>query len=411
MASAGQDKLKILHFCECWLPQTEIWLYNHINFLPDGIDNFVVCGTTRHLDQFRVPHLFSLEELGKATRLWTKLRCRLGLQDYRETHLPFLEDVIRSVKPAVLHSHFGHYGWINARLARKYALPHVVSFYGADVGYLPHIEKQWLVRYPQMSDQVDLFLCEGPYMARSLRALGLPAEKVRVFRLGIDLTKVRFEPRRNPNDGTLRFLISASFREKKGIPYALEALGLFKKAYPDIEITVIGDSRESEREKSEKRKILDAVERCQLRGRIRFLGYQPHDILLREMYRHHVFVSPSVTSADGDSEGGAPVTIIEAAASGMPVISTTHCDIPSVLSEANRRYLAPERDSATLADAIDALVRTRDWAPIASANRRLIEDELDVREQSGKLADIYASLSKTLTFRSEIALEAVTAHR
>lgn len=57
----------------------------------------------------------------------------------------------------------------------------------------------------------------------------------------------------------------------------------------------------------------------------------PYDRLLDEIARHHVFLSPSVTAPDGDSEGGAPVTIIEAAASGMPVVNSTHCATPEAV--------------------------------------------------------------------------------
>jgi colanic acid/amylovoran biosynthesis glycosyltransferase len=122
--------------------------------------------------------------------------------------------------------------------------------------------------------------------------------------------------------------------------------------------------------------------------------------MIQEFYRHDVFVSPSVTSSDGDTEGGAPVTLIEAAASGMPVVSTTHCDIPFVLSEENREYLVRERDPAALAGAIEALLSRKDWNPITTANRRLAEEELDVRRQTHKLAGIYAGLTSRSTKKS-----------
>src|SRR5262249_2293478 len=216
--------------------------------------------------------------------------------------------------------------------------------------------------------------------------------KIEVFRLGIDLTRIPFVPRKNPVTATKRFLIAGSFREKKGIPYALEALGLVQRSYPDLAITVIGDSGGSIRDNREKQKIMEIVERQGLREKTRFLGYQPYDVLIREFYQHDVFVSPSVTSSDGDTEGGAPVTVIEAAASGMPVASTTHCDIPFVLSEANSPYLAPERDAEALHRAIVALLDREDWEMLATANRKMLESELDVEKQASQLAGIYRDI-------------------
>ena len=183
---------------------------------------------------------------------------------------------------------------------------------------------------------------------------------------------------------------------RAGVTYALEALGLFNKTYGNLEITVIGDSGGSSRGEQEKQRIFDTIERNGLHAKTRFLGYQTHEVLIQEFYKHDVFVSPSVTAVDGDTEGGAPVTIIEAAASGMPVVSTTHCDIPFVLSKKNTPYLAPERDSLTLSRAIESLIRCQDWAPLLSANRQLIEEELDLKRQAKKLDLVYRSLLETM---------------
>jgi colanic acid/amylovoran biosynthesis glycosyltransferase len=383
-------RLRVVHFIECWLPQTEIWLLKHLQALPQDVESIVVCQWTQNLDQFPVGELSSLDQPPVTPNLGKRILRRLGMWDERKRHLHLLEQVIQDRKPDILHSHFGHYGWINSEIARQHGLSHVVSYYGFDVGYLPRGDRRWYSRYSQMSDLVDRVLCEGPHMAQCIAGLGVDTKKIRVLRLGVDLQRIPFVPRVNTiNYGKLRFLIAGSFREKKGIPYALEALGLFHKSFPDIEITVVGDAGGSDREQREKRMILDQVQLSALSDKTRFLGYQSHERLLQEFYTHQIFLSPSVTAFDGDTEGGAPVTIIEAAASGMPVVSTTHCDIPFVLAEANRPYLAPERDVSALSRAIGALVALRDWEPIVTANRLLIEKELDVRTQGRRLGEIY----------------------
>lgn len=401
-APTEAEKVKVIHFVQVWLAQTATWIYNHLSLLPEEVDTHIVCQWTQNVDQFPIKNLFSLESPPAAPTLWRKISRRFGREDDASKHLGLLEQIIDKVKPDILHSHFGQCGSVNAQLARKYKLRHVVSFYGLDVGYLPRVEPRWVSRYRQMSEQVDLVLCEGPHMAQCLLALGLEAKKIRVFRLGIDLSRIPFVPRKAPKGRPVRFLIAGSFREKKGIPYAVEALGLVSRKYPGIEVTLIGDSGDSEREEREKRRILEAVERCRLGSRMRMLGFQPYDVLLEELYRHDVFLAPSVTSSDGDTEGGAPVTIIEAAASGMPVVSTQHCDIPFVLSENNKPYLVPERDPVALANAIQALMDCPDWTPIISANRELVEQELDVRKQARKLADMYSLLSSRVSARERV---------
>lgn len=390
--SAQQDRIKVMHFTACWLPQTMTWLYTHTQFLSGNFENHVVCQWTQNLDQFPVKNLISLERQPKPPSLFRRVRRRLGIWDDEKRSLSLLEKAIQRVEPDVLHSHFGNIGWAASGLAKRYGVRQIVSFYGVDLSYLPRVDRRWLSRYREMSDRVDLVLCEGPHMAGCIADLGVDAAKIKVFRLGIDLGRIPFVPRRHYSGKVKRFLIVGSFREKKGIPYALAALGILRKTCPDMEITVLGDSGGSAREEAEKREILRVTEQYGLGPCIRFLGYQPYDTVIRELYRHDVFVSPSVTSSDGDTEGGAPVTVIEAAASGMPVMSTLHCDIPFVLSEENRKYLVPERDAVALSRAIERLGECKNWEPIVSANRRLVEQELDVVRQTEKLAELYIAV-------------------
>jgi len=242
-----------------------------------------------------------------------------------------------------------------------------------------------------MGRVVDQILCEGPFMADSIASLGIPRQKIKVHRLGVDLTGLPFKPRRYERGTKLRFLTTGTFREKKGIPYALEALGRFCKSNGDVEMTIIGTAHDSLREQAEKRRILETIEQWNLESKVRMLGEQPYSVVLREAYGHHIFMLPSVTAQDGDCEGGAPVSIIEMAATGMPIVSTKHCDIPHVLSEANAPYLAEERDSEGLYGAIVRLVSS-DWNSLTLSNRRFVEQQFDACRQGEKLYQIYRTL-------------------
>lgn len=282
-------------------------------------------------------------------------------------------------------------------VAKKAGLKHIVTFYGLDVNYLPKLNHRWYERYNAMFKQVDRILCEGPYMAQCVIDLGCPEQKVRVHHLGINVDEILFRPRMfRPRmfrpGGPLRVLIASSFREKKGIPYGIEALGRLQHDIP-VEITLIGDASSEPRSQAEKQKILATIEKYKLRDKIRMLGYQPHTVLFEEAYNHHVFLSPSVTASDGDTEGGAPVTIIEMLATGMPVVSTKHCDIPGIIKHGITGLLAEERD-------VDGLVRhlkwlidhPEQWHDMAESGRRHVEAEFNARVQGERLAAIYKEL-------------------
>lgn len=311
-----------------WLTLTKTWLDRQVRSLPgDRVRSVVFCLDTAHLDRFPVQELRQVRERRLLPRLLHRAeRVLVGRPTARR-----LRRVIDEERADLLHSHFGDWAWETLPGARATGVPHVVSFYGWDMSLLPRTEPRWLEHYAALFESVQRCLCEGPHMASRLVDLGCPPGKARVQRLGIDLDRLPFRPREAPVEGPLRVLIVGSFREKKGIPDALAALGLLRGAGVPIEITVIGDAGSLPRALREKARILDAIRRHQLGPVTRLLGYQPHPVVIQEAYEHHVFLSPSVTAADGDTEGGAPVTILELAATGMPVVTTDHCDIPYVL--------------------------------------------------------------------------------
>jgi colanic acid/amylovoran biosynthesis glycosyltransferase len=124
------------------------------------------------------------------------------------------------------------------------------------------------------------------------------------------------------------------------------------------------------------------------------LGYQPHASMIGEAYRHHLFLAPSVTSRDGGTEGGAPVSLIEMAATGMFVVSCRHCDIPEVILDGRTGFLAAERDVDGLVDCLLRAVRQpHSWGEFLNRGRVHIESQFSAIVQGERLADIYESVT------------------
>ena len=82
--------------------------------------------------------------------------------------------------------------------------------------------------------------------------------------------------------------------------------------------------------------------------RVRFLGDLGAAEVREWMRRAALLAAPSVTAADGDAEG-LPTVIVEAAASGLPVVATRHSGIPEAVGDGETGFLVPERDAETLA--------------------------------------------------------------
>jgi colanic acid/amylovoran biosynthesis glycosyltransferase len=379
----------VLHFVPAWLPQTQTWIYRQVTELQRlGVDAHVVCSRRENLNQFSLPNIHCLADEPRFTQMVDRT---LRLLRPRH-HLQYVVSTGKSIGAKIVHTHFGHTGWVNSGAVQKLGAKHVVTFYGLDVNNLPANSATWRRRYKQLFEEVDLILCEGPHMAKCIVALGCSARKVVVQHLGVDVQHINFVPRHWEPGQPFKALIAASFREKKGIPSAIEALGMLNRLIP-VEVTIIGDADDGRASQVEKKKILEALEQSGLASKTRLLGYQPHEVLFREAYKHHVFVSPSVTASDGDTEGGAPVTIIEMAASGMPIVSTKHCDIPEIVHQGTTGFLAEERNVEQLSDHLWHLVKNPDqWASMLAAGRSHVAREYDAKTQGSRLAALYRSL-------------------
>jgi colanic acid/amylovoran/stewartan biosynthesis glycosyltransferase WcaL/AmsK/CpsK len=153
-------------------------------------------------------------------------------------------------------------------------------------------------------------------------------------------------------------------------------------------VTLIGDATDRPEDQEEKSRILALLPG--LEGVVRCLGFQPYSVLRETLLQHHLFLSPSRTARNGDSEGGAPVSLLEAQATGMPVLSTHHADIPEVVVNGKTGLLSPEYDLKTLTCNLTQLILTPSrWESMGTAGRAHIEEHHNLRTQAAKLENLY----------------------
>ena len=341
---------------------------------------------TRFLDEFPLENIHSLKD-DHPVRFYANTIA----QKFR---IPFqlnrLQPHLRLVSPDIVHSHFCNVGVDDRFAIDRHPARHVVSVYGYDVSMLPRQQPELREAYHELFRKVDVVLCEGTHMAQQVHQLGCPEDRTVVQHLGVDIDKFEFRPRSWHPDRTLRILIAGSFREKKGIPYAISAIGQLNR---DVQVTIIGDADSSAASTREKEKILKAIESASLTKRVRLLGYLAHAEMINVAFQNDLFVSTSVTAANGDNEGGAPVVLAEMAATGMPIISSFHCDIPEVVLHDQTGWLAHERDVDSIATAIDHCLSSHEkWHKILQAGRNHIEREYNLARQGQRLGTIYREL-------------------
>ena len=122
----------------------------------------------------------------------------------------------------------------------------------------------------------------------------------------------------------------------------------------------------------------DLAKTLGLEGVIEFSGTLAHSELETAMQQARCFVQHSVEASSGDSEG-TPVAILEAGASGLPVISTRHAGIPDIVIEGETGFLVDERDFERMAEHMILLAQDPELAQrMGEAARRRIADDFSI---------------------------------
>jgi colanic acid/amylovoran biosynthesis glycosyltransferase len=387
MITTDTSKPTVAHLVDTYLFVTGSWIYGQLTHLKQ-FRAIVLTSHTENLDVFPFQPLHLYDEFTDRSDFIGSV-LRSVLEALTQRRLKFHARTCREEAVKLLHAHFGTEGYHRLPLKRTLNVPLVTTFYGADISEMP-AKSRWRRRYRRLFKEGNLFLFEGPYMAQTAVDLGCPPSKTRVIHLGVDLDRIAFRARALKSDAEpVRILMAASFREKKGIPYGIRAFARATRRVPNLELTIIGGAR-SRSERRLMHHCAAIVRREGIADRVRFMGYVPYPSYLREQRRSHIFLAPSVTARSGDTEGGAPVSIIEASAAGMPIVSTRHCDIPEVVVDGVSGVLVPERNVEALSRAIvDIVASPESWREIGQAGRAHVEAEYDIRVQVAKLEQVY----------------------
>jgi len=219
-------------------------------------------------------------------------------------------------------------------------------------------------------------------------------EKIEVIRCGIDLNKFK-HIQRTPKD-IIKILFVGRFVEKKGPSYAIETIDRLLKESHNIELRMIGDGplmNEAE----------NLMNELSLNEKIVLLGPQPHSIVLKEMEEADIFFLPSITADNGDREG-IPVSIMEAQATGLPVVSTVHSGIPELIIDSKTGFLVPENDTAAMAEKLKELITNYELRiNMGELGRSQVESIYDREKEIDQLDKLFRSVCKDKILVSDMS--------
>ncbi len=201
---------------------------------------------------------------------------------------------------------------------------------------LPEEDFQHLVAEPALAAR---FLCASSFTRGSLIENGAPPSAIRVVSYGVDLQRFRPDPaRRAPAGSKLRLLFVGRINQRKGIKYLLEALRLLRT--DQVELTICGrvvDGLELFKPFADRVTIRASVGPAELEA-----AYQAADL----------FVFPSVAEGFGQ-------VLLEALASGLPILSTTHTAAPDLITDGVEGFIIEPRRPDLIAERIEWAVDHR----------------------------------------------------
>jgi glycosyltransferase involved in cell wall biosynthesis len=288
----------------------------------------------------------------------------------------YVANEVRRLKLRRLHAHFANEPTTVARLASTLGgVPFSFTAHATDI-FKTTVNPRGLARELSAADfVVTVSDFNKDYLTRAART---PANIVRLYN-GIDLD--RFAPNGMPPLNPFRIVCVARLVEKKGLPVLIEACRLLRDRGVEFRCDIVG--------KGMMRSQLEAlIKRDRLKGIVRLVGPQTQLEVVERYHASHLYVLPAIVGSDGNREG-LPVSIVEALASGLPVVTTPVTGIPEAVKHGHNGLLVPPSDAPALADAVGAVISDRALHEHLRANARSsIAAAFDVRKTADTLQEL-----------------------
>jgi len=206
------------------------------------------------------------------------------------------------------------------------------------------LDKEWELALPKAdfnrlveeSAMPEYWLVASSFSKRTLVEAGAPAARIHVIPYGTDLN--RFAPRkgRAVTGRPLQLLFVGTLGQRKGITYLLEAVNMLPPG--SVELTVCGRAVDG----------LDLFRRS--RTPIRLRPSASSRELLDAYQSADIFVFPSLAEGFGH-------VLLEAMASGLPIISTTSTAAPDLIAHSKEGFVVDPGNSAQVATCIEYFLR------------------------------------------------------
>lgn len=281
-------------------------------------------------------------------------------------------------KPDVALAEYGPNGMKAMESCKRSGVPLVVHFHGYDASSLLRF-KSYRKQLPALFDNAAAVVVVSRQMKQTLERFGCPSPKLHVIPCGAPLTE--FSVTDAVISQPCHFLSVGRLIPMKNPILTLQAFAQCASRCPDVTLTIIGDGKLYG-------KARKWIMKADLSDKVKLLGHQSINVVREYMAKSGTFVQHSVTTHIGHIEG-CPVSIDEAASSGLPVIATRHGGIPDHVIDGETGFLVEERDWKKMADRMVLLANSPELRrKMGLAGRRNIEQVGNLELQIQKLRTV-----------------------
>jgi colanic acid/amylovoran biosynthesis glycosyltransferase len=284
---------------------------------------------------------------------------------------------MRSLGVSHVHCHFAtHPALAGFLIQRLVGIPYSFTAHGSDL----HVDRTMLC---QKIAEAAFAVTISESNARVIEATcGGPPPNLHVIHSGID-GRV-FHP--VPHPRAMRPVITCvgSLIEVKGQRHLIGALGILRERAVDARVRFVGDG-------PDRPKLEAQVAALGLSEHVEFLGPRPRSEVVALLGQTDILAAPSVPTAGGKREG-LPVVIIEAMASGVPIVASHLSGIPEIVEDGVTGLTVPPGDEAALADALARLLAGPDEAArLAEAGLARVAASFDLDANARQLISLFTA--------------------
>ena len=318
--------------------------------------------------------------------LWTLLRANWGSPNFFVGALGifpmtvYFAELMAADGVQHVHAHFANHPAAAAFVVHRLTgIPYSFTAHGADLQVDQHMLREKVA-------EADFVVTISDYNKNLIAQVAGESyhDKVVVVHCGVDTEVFGFdEDGSRRSSGPFAILCTGTMYEVKGHTHLIEACRLLKERGVDFVCHLVGDG-------PDRAVLTEQVEHSGLSDRVLFHGQRTRDEIAALLQEVHVVAVPSIPTMSGRREG-IPVVLMEAMASGTPVVASGISGIPELVQDERSGLLVPPRDPAALADALERLnddpaLRQR----LGLAGRDKVVREFDLSTNAAELAQRFS---------------------